>query len=84
MYRIDTDTHDSPVAGEVPSKSFKLFDEDLNLGRDAKNDCISSFVTFPNYDFDENVWILGGIFMDNLVVTFSFDEPRKIGFASLR
>lgn len=65
-------------------RSFPLFNEDLNLGRDDSNQCVSSIVTLPEFPFPNNYWILGGIFIDNFVVTFDFSKgDRKIGFATL-
>ena len=75
---------DEDDPGKNLARSFPLGNDDLNLGRDQDNLCISSITTFAGFPFPDNYWILGGIFIDNLVVVFDFtDNDRKIGFASL-
>ena len=68
-------------------RSFPLTKEDLELGKDSKVLEVSSIVTIDDFSssFDNNFWILGGIFMDNFAVTFDFTEnKRRIGLATLR
>ena len=70
--------------GPGQDRSFPLTNEDLSLGRDKDQQCVSSIATTSSFPFDDNYWVLGGIFIDNFVVTFDFsDHDRKIGFATL-
>ena len=70
--------------GPGQDRSFPLTNEDLSLGRDPDQRCVSSIATSSTFPFEDNYWVLGGIFIDNFVVTFDFAEnDRKIGFATL-
>ena len=42
----------------------------------------SSIMRLPEWDFDDKLWIIGGIFLDNVVTVFDYGE-RKVGFADI-
>jgi hypothetical protein len=68
-------------------RSFKLNREDLSLGpsEDATNPkwLRSPLVNPAGFDelFGQNYWVLGGIFIDNMITIFDYTDKKKIGFA---
>jgi len=79
-------------------RTFNLFPQDFSLGgiklfqkrkdstaEPAEKDqprLVSSIVRLASWQFDEDLWIIGGIFLDNVVTIFDFSE-RKVGFADI-
>lgn len=42
----------------------------------------SNIVRLADWKFDENLWVIGGIFLDDMVTIFDYEE-RKVGFADI-
>lgn len=71
-------------------REFKLSQEDLSLGRikESATDrrcssiCRTGSSQWERCRFPDNLWVIGGIFLDNLVSIFDFEE-KKIGFATI-
>ncbi|RGP78807.1 acid protease [Fusarium longipes] len=61
--------------------TFSLNDEDLSLGP-VPGDLLRSPVTYMSFDNKKYTWILGGIFIDNMVTIFDYTGEQRIGFAS--
>ncbi|KAG8525648.1 uncharacterized protein KY384_000408 [Bacidia gigantensis] len=65
-------------------RKIRLQPQDFGLGgikNEAGRMC-SSIVKLPKWEFEESLWVLGGIFLDNVVTIFDYDE-RKVGFADI-
>ena len=65
-------------------REIRLQPQDFGLGgvKTQSNRMCSSIVKLPSWDFDENLWVIGGIFLDNVVTIFDYGE-RKLGFADI-
>lgn len=66
------------------SRQLKLQRQDFGLGgikRQGGKMC-SSIVRLREWGFQDNLWVLGGIFLDNMVTIFDYGE-RKVGFADI-
>lgn len=85
MYPPSSITSVSFVLG---GREIQLHPSDFSLGEikpDSKGNlwALSSICTVPGgWPFPDNLWILGGIFIDNVVSIFDFGE-KKIGFADI-
>ena len=69
------------------AREFKLTAQDLSLGRvkqNAKGYRYSSICRTGtgSWPFPENVWVLGGIHLDDLVTIFD-SRAEKVGFATI-
>ena len=65
-------------------RSISLQPQDFRLGgikNEAGRMC-SSIVKLPEWQFEDNLWVMGGIFLDNVVTIFDY-EARKVGFADI-
>lgn len=77
------------ISFRLGGRTIELHPSDFSLG-DLKPDSqgvtrtLSSICTLPNgsWPFADNLWVLGGIFIDNVVTIFDFGA-RKIGFADI-
>lgn len=67
---------------ELHPSDFSLGDLDPDLSGVVRT--LSSICTLPDnkWPFPNNLWILGGIFIDNVVTIFDFGE-KKVGFADI-
>lgn len=68
-------------------REFQLGSSDFGLGLhrliDGKDLLVSSICTITDpWPLDDDVWIVGGIFLDNVVTIFDY-ENRKVGFADI-
>lgn len=67
-------------------RELQLGSSDFNLGHrlvGGKDLLVSSICTIADdWPFDEDVWIIGGIFLDNVVTIFDY-EKRTVGFADV-
>ncbi|KAI9791552.1 MAG: hypothetical protein M1833_001508 [Piccolia ochrophora] len=65
-------------------RSFALQKQDFGLGdlKDNRNRRCSSIMTLDEYPFPDDLWIIGGIFLDNIATIFDYEE-RKVGFATI-
>lgn len=77
------------VSFVLGGRQIDLHPEDISLGdlkvpSDARSWSLSSICTLPKeqWIFPDNLWVLGGIFIDNVVTIFDY-ESRKIGFADI-
>lgn len=77
------------VSFKLGGRTIELHPSDFSLGDldpDSKGvvRALSSICTLPDnkWPFPNNLWILGGIFIDNVVTIFDFGE-RKVGFADI-
>jgi cathepsin D len=70
--------------GRDAPRKFRLNRQDFSLGREDHGGkaCSSIVRTQGNWGFGENFWVLGGIFLDNLVTIFDY-ETKEIGFADI-
>lgn len=72
--------------GDTSEDSFFLNDEDLSLGPAgaSSTDTKSPFIYLKSLDVGDkkDFWILGGIFIDNMVTVFDYTGDMRIGFAS--
>jgi Eukaryotic aspartyl protease len=68
-----------------PARTFKLTPSDLFLDVESKesSNLISSIKTTQSWSFGQDWWILGGIFLDNMVTIFDYSGDKRIGFADL-
>ena len=65
-------------------REISLKSQDFGLGgiKTRDNQMCSSILKLPRWDFDSNLWVIGGIFLDNVVTIFDYNE-RKVGFADI-
>ena len=65
-------------------REISLKPQDFGLGgiKTQSNRMCSSILKLPSWDFDDNLWVIGGIFLDNVVTVFDYKE-RKVGFADI-
>ncbi|KAF4621925.1 hypothetical protein G7Y89_g14418 [Cudoniella acicularis] len=73
--------------GDTAEASFLLNDEDLSIGAVSNtnpSELRSPFMHLKALDSEEkkDFWILGGIFIDNMVTIFDYTGKMRIGFAS--
>lgn len=79
----------SSISFKLGGRVIELHPSDFSLG-DLEPDSnkvvrsLSSICTLPGnkWPFPDNLWILGGIFIDNIVTIFDFGE-KKVGFADI-
>ncbi|KAJ4138513.1 hypothetical protein NW768_002348 [Fusarium equiseti] len=62
--------------------TYRLNKEDLSLGPAPGSDSLRSPVTYMNFGNKKYTWILGGIFIDNMVTVFDYTGEKRIGFAT--
>jgi len=62
--------------------TFRLNKEDLSLGPVPGSDSLRSPVTYMSFGNKKYTWILGGIFIDNMVTIFDYTGEQRIGFAT--
>lgn len=75
------------VSFKLGGRSFRLQTADFTLGQKEKvgnqDLLVSSICSLKGrWPFDEDLWILGGIFLDNIVTIFDF-EKKALGFADV-
>jgi cathepsin D len=77
------------ISFKLGGRTIELHPGDLSLGQDLAPDkdgvirSVSSICTLPGtWPFAPNLWVLGGIFIDNVVTIFDFGA-RKVGFADI-
>ena len=65
-------------------REIRLQQQDFGLGglKSQNGKMCSSIVRLAEWDFPEHLWVIGGIFLDNVVTIFDYGE-RKIGFADI-
>ncbi|KAL8733468.1 MAG: hypothetical protein Q9166_002094 [cf. Caloplaca sp. 2 TL-2023] len=65
-------------------REFRLHPQDFGLGgvQSQSGKMCSSIVRLPEWQFEDNLWVIGGIFLDNVVTIFDY-EARKVGFADI-
>ena len=65
-------------------REIRLQPQDFGLGgiKSQSGQMVSSIVKLPKWEFPENLWIIGGIFLDNTVTIFDYGE-RRVGFADI-
>ncbi|KAL8786296.1 MAG: hypothetical protein Q9213_002891, partial [Squamulea squamosa] len=83
MFTFPTESLQS-VEFVLGGRKIRLQPQDFGLGgiKSESNRMCSSIVKLPKWDFEESLWVLGGIFLDNVVTIFDYEE-RKIGFADI-
>ena len=65
-------------------REINLQPQDFGLGgiKSQKGSMCSSIVRLDDWGFAENLWVIGGIFLDNVVTIFDYGES-KVGFADI-
>ena len=65
-------------------REINLQPQDFGLGgvKSQKGAMCSSIVRLNDWDFGEDLWVIGGIFLDNVVSIFDYGES-KVGFADI-
>ena len=66
------------------NREISLQPQDFGLGgiKNKAGSMCSSIVKLSDWDFPSDLWIIGGIFLDNVVTIFDYGE-RKVGFADI-
>ena len=84
MFAFPTESLKS-VSFVFAGREIELKPQDFGLGgiKDETNRMCSSIVRLPGkWEFENNLWVIGGIFLDNVVTIFDYEE-RKVGFADV-
>jgi hypothetical protein len=68
------------ISFEVDTGVLNFDPSDFSIGKTAKG--VVSTISKSPAQIPANVWVLGGIFLDNLVTIFDFDRNR-LGFANV-
>ena len=65
-------------------REIRLHPQDFGLGgvKSQSNQMVSSIVKLSEWDFPEELWVIGGIFLDNTVTIFDYGQKR-VGFADI-
>ena len=72
------------VGFTLGGRQIRLQPQDFGLGgvTSQGGKLCSSIVRLSDWEFPSNLWVIGGIFLDNVVTIFDYDE-RKVGFADI-